>query len=104
MTAPLTFRRDVKEESGKVFTVELSVDSECRVLKLGISGDFFAYPPELIDRIERDAAGRPVSELVDLVSRGLRDLVLVGVSKEALVPLFRSLVEEATTRCRETRS
>ncbi|MEM1931391.1 MAG: hypothetical protein QW780_02165 [Sulfolobales archaeon] len=94
-------RKEVKEEGGKVFTVELSVDSKCRVLELKISGDFFAYPPEYVDYLEREAIGRHVLKLVDLTPRLLSKLVIAGVSREAVESLFKSLVEEVVVRCQE---
>lgn len=94
-------RKEVKEEGGKVFTVELSVDLKCRVLELKISGDFFAYPPEYVDHLEREASGRHVLELVNLVPRLLSRLVIAGVSREAVESLFKSVVDEVIVRCQE---
>ncbi|GEM_PF-1003363 len=98
----LFVRKEVKEEGGKVFTVELNADFKCRVLGLRVSGDFFAYPPEYVDHLEREATGRHVLELADLVSRLLSRLVLAGVSREAIESLFKSIIEEVAARCRES--
>lgn len=92
-------RQEIKEEAGKVFTVELIADSECRVLRLKVSGDFFAYPPEILDSLESDATGRHVLDLVDLVLRVLGRLVLVGVRKESVVSLFERASAEVLTKC-----
>ncbi len=96
----IVVRREVKEEGGKVFAVELEVDAECGVVGLRISGDFFAFPPEPLDSLEQSSAGRHVSELVDLASRALDRIVLAGVSRETALSVFRSVAEEAVTKCR----
>ncbi len=96
----LVARREVKEEGGKVFSVELESDPECRTVGLRISGDFFAFPPEPLDSLERDSVGRHVLELVNLASRALSEVTLVGVSREVALSVFKSVVEEVMTKCR----
>ncbi|MCS7099449.1 MAG: hypothetical protein RMH84_01150 [Sulfolobales archaeon] len=93
-------RREIKERFGKVFSIEISVGSDCRILKLVISGDFFAYPPEVLDSLEREVSGRHVSELVEVVSSAIGRVTLVGVSRESVIELFRSAVEEVAAKCR----
>ncbi|MCX8185196.1 MAG: hypothetical protein RMI56_04215 [Sulfolobales archaeon] len=93
-------RKEVKEQFGKVFSVELLVDEACRVLKLIVSGDFFAYPPEVLDSLGRVVSGKHASEIVEAVSSVLDKLTLVGVSRESIVELFRNAVEEVVVKCR----
>ena len=91
-------RVEVKEE--KVFSVYLEVDSSCRVSRLVISGDFFAFPPELLDEAESRASGATLEEVVEVVGGYLGRVVLVGVSRSRALEVFRRAVEEGLRRCR----
>jgi len=89
---------EVKEE--KVFSVYLEVDESCRVTKLVISGDFFAFPPELLDEAESRASGQALEGVTELVGGYLEKVALVGVSRARALEVLRRAVEEGLRRCR----
>jgi len=89
---------EVKEE--KVFSVYLEVDESCRVSRLVISGDFFAFPPELLDEAESRAPGLSLEEVTGLVGGYLERVVMVGVSRARALDVLRMAVEEGLRRCR----
>jgi dihydroorotase-like cyclic amidohydrolase len=89
---------EVKEE--KVLSVYLEVDASCRVSKLVISGDFFAFPPELLDEAESKASGADLEGVVRVVGEYLDRVVLVGVSRAKALEVLRRAVEEGLRRCR----
>ncbi len=89
---------EVKEE--KVFSVYLEVDESCKVFKLVISGDFFAFPPELLDEAESKASGVNLEGAAEVVGEYLERVTLVGVSRARALEVLRRAVEEGLRRCR----
>ena len=89
---------EVKEE--KVFSVYLEVDTSCRASKLVISGDFFAFPPELLDEAESKASGVDLERVAEVIGGYLERITLVGVSRARALEVLRRAIEEGLRRCR----
>jgi lipoate-protein ligase A len=51
----------VKEEGGKLFAVEVNC-LRMQITDVKISGDFFAYPEELVERVEEALRGASLNE------------------------------------------
>jgi len=78
-------------------TLELTVELEEGVLKkLVISGDFFAYPPERIDELEREAEGLTVREAIELVRSARNSLTIVGADLDDITEILERLEEECS--------
>lgn len=78
-------------------TLELTVELEEGVLKkLVISGDFFAYPPERIDELEREAEGLTVREAIELVRRARNSLTIVGADLDDITEILERLEKECS--------
>jgi len=82
-----------KVPGGKTVKVEASIN-EGRIEKVMISGDFFAYPPSIIEELELELAGKPAE--IDAVRRILDEFkgkgILVGISFEDIEQLFAQIL------------
>ncbi|OYT61873.1 MAG: hypothetical protein B6U69_02750 [Thermofilum sp. ex4484_15] len=88
--------KQVEKSGGKYLKIELEVVSGI-IRDLKVSGDFFAYPPYLLDNLERGAKGMRAdpSEVDKLLSRYIGRLELVGISIEDLRGLIVNSLREA---------
>ena len=77
---------------GKMVKVEVELVGR-RVRRVTISGDFFAYPAEVIEEMEREMTGADVGELPSVVDRYRGRVELVGITLEDLRELLRQLAE-----------
>jgi len=72
--------------------VELEVEGD--VIKNAIiSGDFFAYPPEVIEEMEDKMRGRELSKVLEVIERYRDRVKLVGVKFEDLEELVRAIIK-----------
>ena len=87
--------KQLKRPGGKYLKVELEV-AKGRIVKLKISGDFFAYPSHLLDMLEKEVAGvRAEREGVERLLETYKDkLEFVGVSFEDLKRLVLEALKE----------
>jgi len=97
VTVPMSIKvsKQLKRPGGKYLKVELEVIGD-RIVKLKISGDFFAYPSHLLDMLEKEAAGlRAEKEGVERLLETYKGrLELVGVRFEDLKRLILEALEE----------
>ena len=85
--------RTLRVPAGKTVTITMKI-SNCRILAVTIGGDFFAYPEDSIDKLERAllmcASTECIEHAIQIVSRNAR---LLGFSweelKRLLVEVFR---------------
>ena len=98
-----TIVKSMKVPGGKLLEIQLDYDpNECRVVKLYITGDYFAYPPEKIDEAEKSIESRPLAlDLLDIVRDKLSYTTLYGVTVDNIVELLRGAIEEAMEKCRQ---
>ncbi|MCD6084724.1 MAG: hypothetical protein J7J20_04200 [Desulfurococcales archaeon] len=93
----------IKEKSGKYVSIEVEVSRECVVKVARITGDFFAYPPEAVDNIEKYLAGKKVTHsLIEDLRTLVNDAVLAGVGRERFQSLLTDVLEEVMKACRKS--
>ena len=81
---------------GKTVTVRLSVDDDCRVVSARVTGDFFVYPEEAIERLEEMLAGcRGPGCIRERVYASLEGAEAVGFTPESLASLLVEAFERA---------
>ncbi len=76
-----------KRVGGKMVCVDLVIDETLTIRDIVISGDFFAYPSESIEELEGMLRGLSIEDAIKVIER--EPIVLVGVSKEDLIELFK---------------
>ena len=75
-------------------TLIVSCSTEGGVIKeVRISGDFFAFPEDSIDRLEKELIGKELSEVEEVVRSSLEGCVLVGISPEDIVEALRRVIQ-----------
>ncbi|MCD6278819.1 MAG: hypothetical protein J7J11_03960 [Desulfurococcales archaeon] len=93
----------IKEKGGKYVSIEVEVNGECVVKNARITGDFFAYPPEAVDNIEKYLAGKKVTpSLIEDMQTLVNNVVLAGVSRDRFQNLLTSALEEVMKACRKS--
>jgi len=83
-----------KVTGGKTVKIELITDNET-IKEVIISGDFFAFPIEKFEELERSLKGvkARIDEVKMVLDNFKQDLTLVGISWADLEELFESLLE-----------
>ena len=54
---------------GKTVEVEVRVDEDCRIASARVTGDFFVYPEEALERVEESVRGCRAGDLACLKER-----------------------------------
>ena len=81
-----------KVKGGKL--VKVMVKSEGGVIEgVKISGDFFAYPEEGVEEIEKELRGATITNVRSTVERATGGIRLVGLSREDLVEMVEKCLE-----------
>ncbi len=93
--------REYKEPKGKYVSVELLVNDRCIIERLSITGDFFAFPQELIDEITLRSRGHNlINEKIDnLVVRILEGVEILGIRRDMLKNIILGVLREGRSRC-----
>ncbi|HID80688.1 MAG TPA: ABC transporter substrate-binding protein [Ignisphaera sp.] len=89
----IQLERTIRARGGKTVTIYMKI-SNCRILDIAITGDFFSYPEDAIERLERAlalcASIACIELAIDTISRSAH---LLGVEweelKQYLVDMFR---------------
>jgi len=89
----IQLERTIRARGGKTVTIYMKI-ANCRILDIAITGDFFSYPEDAIEMLERAlvlcASTACIELAVDIVSRNAH---LLGVEWEELkwylVDMFR---------------
>ena len=79
-------------KSGKYLKVMIKV-KENIIEELIIHGDFFAFPEDAIDVLEKNAKGKTLDDVLKFVDE--LDVHLVGISKEDLKGVIKKAFEGA---------
>lgn len=87
----LSASKKVKE--GKMIKIELELEGNI-VKNAIISGDFFAYPPEIIEEMEAKVQGCELSKVLEVIEHYRDRVKLVGVKFDDLKELIRTIVEK----------
>ncbi|MDD1775731.1 MAG: hypothetical protein LUP94_00075 [Candidatus Methanomethylicus sp.] len=81
-----------KVKGGKL--VKVSVRSTDGIIeKVTISGDFFAYPEEGIEQIEKELRGANISMVRSIIDSAAGGVVFVGVNRGDLVEMVEECLE-----------
>lgn len=86
----------VRIPGGKTLEIIMTVDKDCRIADISISGDFFVYPPEALEILERELQGCSntycIASIVGRTSKGAEPL---GFNWEQLVEIITRLYRTA---------
>lgn len=82
----------------KTAKVELLLDSECRVENLSISGDFFAYPEEAVELLEKSVKGCKGAECVERAFNSASSATFLGIDIDDLKAKVIAVIEKCSER------
>ncbi len=80
-------------KAGKLIRIKAEFEGE-KIRKIRITGDFFLYPEEAIERIESSLKGLKISDVKEKLEEMMKDMEYEGISPEALA----KAIEEAWKR------
>ena len=89
----MIFQAKQKVKEGKVLKVELDCDELIRNVR--ITGDFFLYPEDILEEIEKSIIGlernADLETIISNIQRTLssRDVQMIGISPESIARLVK---------------
>ena len=86
---------------GKTYLIHLKLN-EGRISEFTLSGDFFAYPAELLDEIRERAVGLEPSKFIDMIELKMKEVELAGVDKKEIIETIRELLSPYQQSLRRT--
>jgi len=106
MTIKLTFEKEYKEPKGKYLHLKLIVNDKCCIDDIVITGDFFAYPPENIDKLSLMLKGLTLLNIDDLMER-VEDIIknteIIGINSRVFKELILGLLKEGLKECQRAK-
>ncbi len=78
-----------RSPSGK--TLQIDIDCNERINYILISGDFFAYPEDFIDKLQEAITGKSVSEAIETITLLYKKMKpeLLGISIDDIIDVLR---------------
>lgn len=82
-----------KVPGGKGVKVEVEAE-DCRIRKIVISGDFFAYPEDIVEELEMALRGSELGDVAKVIGSFRSRGRLVGIGWDDIFELIASLYPE----------
>ncbi len=72
-------------------TLQIDIDCNDRINYILISGDFFAYPEDFIDKLQEAITGKSISEAIETISLLYKKIKpeLLGISIDDIIDILR---------------
>ena len=72
-------------------TLQIDIDCNDRINYILISGDFFAYPEDFIDKLQEAITGKSISEAIKTISLLYKKIKpeLLGISIDDIIDVLR---------------
>lgn len=81
----------------KTVKLDIVLSEKCEILNIIITGDFFAYPEESIEKLENKLKGCNNKVCVEETFREISDTIILGVNIEDLKSRIINLLETCTS-------
>lgn len=82
-----------KIPGGKSVKVDVELGDDMVIRDIVISGDFFAYPEEELERLEEALKGRRVTEAPEIIMGFRGRVTLLGAGLEDIIELIKRIME-----------
>jgi len=83
----------LRSSKGKTIGIDLVVEGN-RIIDVVIFGDFFAYPPEIIDELQSSLKNCKLDEVKDIIHKICSKSKLVGIDADDIVNVIFRAIEE----------
>ena len=72
-------------------TLQIDIDCNDRINYILISGDFFAYPEDFIDKLQEAITGKSINEAIETISLLYKKMKpeLLGISIDDIIDVLR---------------
>ncbi len=80
---------------GKTLKIDLRICGD-EVREIVISGDFFAHPEEMVDKLEDSLRGSKIRDINDILESYRGKILFTGISFDDLVELINRIIWEET--------
>jgi len=78
--------RDLEHKGEKYIRISVKIE-EGKIREVYIRGDFFCYPEDAIERLEKALVGRRPEEIPEVFREAMEGVELLGIQKEELLKL-----------------
>jgi len=106
MTIKLTLEKEYKEPRGKYLHLKLIVNDKCCIDDIVITGDFFAYPPENIDKLAlmlKRSALLNIDDLMKRIENLIKNTEIIGINSKTFKELILGLLKEGLKACQRAK-
>ncbi|WFO74710.1 hypothetical protein J4526_06410 [Desulfurococcaceae archaeon MEX13E-LK6-19] len=84
-----------KTPGGKTLKIDITINpDEDKIIDIVISGDFFAYPPEKLEELEKQLQGKTLEDAMKTIDDYKKEIELVGTSLQDI----KQLIEQAISK------
>ncbi len=72
-------------------TLQIDIDCNERINYVLISGDFFAYPEDFIDKLQEAITGKSIDEAIETINQMIKKMKpeLLGISIDDIIDVLR---------------
>lgn len=80
---------ELKVKNGKLVKCKIELENG-KIKKIKITGDFFMYPEEAIEKLEKNLAGKKFEkdEIEKVLNKFFKNIELVGASKKDFIKVI----------------
>ena len=78
---------------GKTLKVEMEI-KDGKIASIVFSGDFFAYPPEKFEEMEKSLVSAGLDEIEEIIESFRDEVVVVGLSFDDIIMSLKELLRD----------
>lgn len=84
-----------KIPGGKTVKVDITISDDGKILEAIISGDFFIYPEDALEDLEKELKNKTISEALKVIGSFKEKMEVLGASLEVFAELLKEAYEKA---------
>ncbi len=82
-----------KTPGGKTLKIDITINSdEDKIIDIVISGDFFAYPPEKLEELEKKLKNKLVEDALEIIDEYRNKINLIGTNLQDVKELINQAI------------
>ena len=82
-----------RSKAGKTLVVDVEVEND-RIARIVFSGDYFAYPEEMIEELEKALENKTLGEALEVIDSYKDRIQLLGVTLEDMKNALKEALEK----------